>query len=142
MMRRARLRIALLWGVGAVILLALMLWNVAAGTYGEQSGKAWDYLVQYLSPSLGLVFSVAVFTAPADEGPADSATLALAALAASGIYLAALALPFFQAPDPEGDPLPFFAEVARALTLFQPVVAAILGVFFAKASTAKPAKPA
>lgn len=133
--RSAQKRIATTWFIGGGILFLIFVLQSVLGKYGDDTEKAWNWLLPAIMPTISLITAVLVteLSSP-NTGKMSDKFLYRLAIISSSIYIGILYLVVFLSPFIEGDKTPL--EILETSQLWvaplQGVVAAILGAYFVK----------
>lgn len=125
-------RLAIVWLAGAGAAFLLVLAQTVGGTYGEQSGKAWAWLVPAVVPTVSLIVGVIIA-----QGKQPETGITVSSMAynlswwLSVIYLSLVFLtPLLEPLAGTKNPLDFLAASAAWLGPVQGLVGIALGGFF------------
>lgn len=135
MMARYRLLLSGLWLVWAGVLALVLLIRLAQGD--AAIGAIIDWITPHILPTLTLVAGVTGFTAPDQTNDQDLRVAFWRTLLLSVFYLLAVTVAMVVALTTTASLSDIVSGFNKLLGAFQGLVAAGLGVFFAKASTGK-----
>jgi cytochrome bd-type quinol oxidase subunit 2 len=133
--RTAQKRIATTWFICGGILFLIFVLQSVLGKYGDDTEKAWNWLLPAIMPTISLITAVLVteLSSP-NKGKMSDRFLYRMAIGSSAIYISILYLMVFLSPFIEGDKTAL--EILESSQLWvaplQGVVVAILGAFFVK----------
>jgi hypothetical protein len=132
-------RLAILWLAGAGAAFLLVLAQTIGGKYGEESGKAWAWLVPTVVPTVSLIVGVIIA-----QGRQPETGITVSRMAynlswwLSVIYLSLVFLtPLLEPLTDTQNPLDFLAASAAWLGPVQGLVGIALGGFFVAREASK-----
>jgi hypothetical protein len=134
-LRRGRIVLAVVWGIGFIIPMLILAIQTYVGTvYHGKESEAWNWFAPNIVPTIGLI--VATFTATAFEtAKADKAVAMpffILTLLLSMLYVIAFISIFLLEPLTNSPPLETLKRSSLFLGIIQGLVTTTLGVFFMK----------
>lgn len=133
-MKRAKRQLAVIWFVGAALICLLLGLQSIRGIYGDDTDKAWAWLLPSITPTLSLIIGTLVSEAQQPDRPDSTIDGFYSRLASifSIAYLVTVSGTILVQPFSTSTPLGLMSMSHFWLAPFQGLVSAALGALFVR----------